>query len=310
MKLLPTPKQCVPETGAFSLKNAVVLVAAGTDRRVVRAAEELRRAFESAANTFIRFAVTQTVPESGTILIRHDLDASAEGYTLTIRENGIVVDAKGPAGAFYGIQTLRQLVRVHGDMLPALTIEDAPSFAERGLYHDVSRGRVPTLQNLKEIADQLAELKYNQLQLYVEDTFWNEEYASFRPKDCCLTAEELLELDAYCADRFIELVPSLSTFGHLYNLLENERYRHLCEYEDWKPKQHYWMEKMAHHTLDAYDPKSFALVRQMIEEYLPLFSSKKFNICCDETFDLCKGKNAGKDEGEAYYQFVKQIIDQ
>ncbi len=309
MKLLPTPKQCVPETGAFSLKNAVVLVAAGTDRRVVRAAEELRRAFESAANTFIRFAVTQTVPERGTILIRHDLDASAEGYTLTIRENGIVVDAKGPAGAFYGIQTLRQLVRVHGDMLPALTIEDAPSFAERGLYHDVSRGRVPTLQNLKEIADQLAELKYNQLQLYVEDTFWNEEYASFRPKDCCLTAEELLELDAYCADRFIELVPSLSTFGHLYNLLENERYRHLCEYEDWEPKQHYWMEKMAHHTLDAYDPKSFALVRQMIEEYLPLFSSKKFNICCDETFDLCKGKNAGKDEGEAYYQFVKQIID-
>ena len=48
---------------------------------------------------------------------------------------------------------------------------------------------------------------------------------------------------------------------------------------------------MAHYTLDASAPESLEFVRQMIDEFIPLFTSNKFNICCDETFDLGKGKN-------------------
>ena len=50
--------------------------------------------------------------------------------------------------------------------------------------------------------------------------------------DTPLTAAEILELDRYCAERGIELVPSLSCFGHLYKVLSSQGYSHLCELED------------------------------------------------------------------------------
>jgi hypothetical protein len=70
---------------------------------------------------------------------------------------------------------------------------------------------------------------------------------------------------------------------------------------------------MAHYTLDVSNHESFDLVKGMIEEYLPLFSSQYFNICCDETFDLGTGKNAERAQkegtGRLYVNFVKKIMD-
>lgn len=172
----------------------------------------------------------------------------------------------------------------------------------------MTRGRIPTLDSLKELADRLAAYKVNSLQLYVEHTFAFKEYAEINKGQEPLTAEEIRELDAYCRERFIDLVPSLSTFGHLYALLQSERYRHLCELEDYVPGSHLWLERMLHHTLDASNPESLELVYSLIDQYLPLFSSRYFNICCDETFDLCHGRNRGKDKAELYVRFVLAII--
>ena len=47
---------------------------------------------------------------------------------------------------------------------------------------------------------------------------------------------------------------------------------------------------MAHHTLDASDPRALKLMKERIDEYMSLFSSKYFNICADETFDIGLGK--------------------
>ena len=52
---------------------------------------------------------------------------------------------------------------------------------------------------------------------------------------------------------------------------------------------------MGHHTIDVSNEESIALVGSLIEQYVPLFRSEKFNICCDETFDLCGVINAVKD---------------
>ena len=46
-----------------------------------------------------------------------------------------------------------------------------------------------------------------------------------------MTPEETIELDKYCKENFVELVPSLSCFGHLYELLQHNR-KDLCEYEN------------------------------------------------------------------------------
>ena len=67
---------------------------------------------------------------------------------------------------------------------------------------------------------------------------------------------------------------------------------------------------MAHYTLDASAPEAFR--REMIDEFIPLFSSDKFNICCDETFDLGRGKTglaAEIGEGKLYLYFVRELIE-
>ena len=66
---------------------------------------------------------------------------------------------------------------------------------------------------------------------------------------------------------------------------------------------------MAHHTIDPSNPQSIDVVCSLIDQYLPLFRSKYFNICCDETFDLGRGRNAGKDSGELYVDFVNKISE-
>ena len=69
------------------------------------------------------------------------------------------------------------------------------------------------------------------------------------------------------------------------------------------------MEKQWHHTVDAYDPETIKVIGSMIEQYIPLFTSEYFNICCDETIDLCKGKNEGKDKADAYFYHVEKLIE-
>ena len=96
-----------------------------------------------------------------------------EGYRLTVTPDRVVIEARDEAGAFYARATLAQLVRLHAaaGKLPALAIEDAPDFAERGVMLDVSRDKVPTMATLYRLIDELALFKINRLQLYFEHTF-------------------------------------------------------------------------------------------------------------------------------------------
>ena len=95
---------------------------------------------------------------------------TAGAYTLTINTDGITITGCDFEGVRNGVQTLRQLIRQNGAVLPVLQIEDAPAYRIRGYYLDATRGRVPTLAWLKQWADKLCLYKYNQLQLYIEHT--------------------------------------------------------------------------------------------------------------------------------------------
>ncbi len=307
MKLIPVPKKITEHAGAFDLTGADVVVKYGADCRVAARGADLKADVEAATGETVRLRTSLAKPGEPCVFIEAG-NKDGESYTLTVKEDGVTVTSGSAAGAFYGMQTLRQMIKEYGKALPLCEIEDEPSFPERGFYHDVTRGRVPTLEKLKKIAKELSFFKINELQLYVEDAFAFREFEGIVTADECLTADEITELDDFCHAHFIELVPSLSTFGHLYRLLQSDRYRHLCEYEDWHPWQIYWIEKMAHHTIDVSNPESIELIKSLIDQYVPLFRSRKFNICCDETFDLCRGRNKGKDEGEEYFKFVSKII--
>ncbi len=233
-------------------------------------------------------------------------DKNSDSYKIDFGDS-VRVCAQGVKGAFYAIQTLRQIAK--NGYCDAKEIIDSPDFEVRGFYYDITRGRIPTLDSLKKLVDTLAYHKINMLQLYVEHVFPFKEYDGIYQRTGYMTAEETCELDKYCQENFIELVPSLSCFGHLYELLETEKYKHLCELPDYEPKTTYWQQRMAHHTIDPSNPESFEIIKSLIDQYMPLFTSDKFNICCDETFDLGKGRNAGKDVGELYVGFVKKILD-
>ena len=142
----------------------------------------------------------------------------------------------------------------------------------------------------------------------MEDAFLFREFEGIITEDEALTAREILDFDDYCYNNFIELVPSLSTFGHLFTLLQSDRFNHICELPGHELKTNYWMEKQWHHTVDVYNPETIKVIGSMIEQYISLFRSDKFNICCDETMDLCRGKNAGRDKGEAYFHHLRQLI--
>lgn len=305
-RLIPQPKKYDLAAGVFDLGGVSIALEDGLDVRISRAALTLRREIEDICGVPCRFGVGDG--ECGGIYICAG-EGNTDGYTLSVTETSVRLCGDSERGAFNAIQTFRQLVRLCGSAVPCLELADEPDYADRGFYHDVTRGRVPTLSTLKELADELALYKFSSLQLYVEDAFAFAELEGVMSKDEVLSAAEILELDSYCHERYIELVPSVSSFGHLYNLLQSESYRHLCEYEDYRPTQHYWIEKMAHHTIDVSNPESIATVTSMIDQFIPLCRSDKFNICCDETFDLCRGRNSGKDAGEEYFKFVLLIIE-
>ncbi len=305
LNIIPTPKYIEKADGTLDLTGLWVSAHHDLDKRVVLGLSALCREIGEATGEYVPLALDEPCDKALTVNIGED----GEGYRLKVSADGITIDADGAAGAFYAVQSLRQLVRENGATLPLCRIDDTPDFKYRGFYHDITRGRVPTLRKLKEIVDTLSFYKINSLQLYVEDAFTFKELEGIVTCECALTPEEILELDSYCRDRFIELIPSMATFGHLFTLLQSEKHNSICELEGHKLKRNYWLERQWHHTVDVYNPETIKVIGSMLRQYLPLFSSKYFNICCDETMDLCNGKNAGKDKGEAYFYHVNQIVD-
>ena len=218
-------------------------------------------------------------------------DGIPGAYTLTVDTNGIAITARDFEGVRNGVQTLRQLIRQNGVVLPVLQVEDAPAYQIRGYYLDATRGRVPTLAWLKQWADKLCLYKYNQLQLYIEHTFAFDGMSETWRGSSPLTPADILEFDQYCANLGIELVPSVSTFGHQYVAMRTQELRELGEFPEDADRPFSFIERMRHHTLNVADDRSFAFSTQLVDSYLQLFRTKRFNICADETFDLGKGQS-------------------
>jgi hypothetical protein len=236
-----------------------------------------------------------------------------EAYRLTITDKEVAIWAPQESGLFYGRQTLAQLRQQFPDTLPCLEILDWPDYPVRGFYHDVTRGKVPKLKTLLALADKCAHYKINQLQLYIEHTYAFKRHPEVWRDADPLTADEIRALDAHCAGLHIDLVPSFSTFGHLYGWLHTPKFQHLNELaRDVSGEPFNWADRMGHYTLDCQNPESIALVREIIMEVRPLFRSKHFNICADETFDLGKGRNKSladkRGAGSLYVAFLKKIM--
>jgi hexosaminidase len=235
-----------------------------------------------------------------------------QGYHLTVRRDSLSLLAADPAGMFYGMMTLRQLLRQarHPGTLPCLSIEDWPELPVRAVMLDISRDRVPTMETLKRLIGLWAELKYNQVQLYTEHTFAYPAHPEVWRAASPLTPAEVEELDRFCAARAIELVANQNSFGHMERWLRHPAYKRLADatgpfpdpWGGWQPEPT---------TLNPLDPGSIELVASLYEELFPHFRSRQVNVGADEPIDLGHGRSAEAvrqlGAGRVYLDFLTKL---
>lgn len=295
-----------------SLPSRPALSVLAPDALAAPAVELLERAFEARGMKLRRVDTGALVR----LVVDPRSTPHAQGYRLQIGPYGIELVAVDAAGLYYGARTLAQWLAAgtKGDAklrVPGVEIVDWPDFAHRGVMLDVSRDRVPTLETLEGLIELLAGWKINQLQLYMEHTFAYRGHELVWRDASPFTAEEIRHLDAYCRERFIELVPNQNSFGHFHRWLRHERYRPLAECPD--GVRHPFDREKRPFSLCATDPRALELLDDLYGQLLPNFESRLLNVGCDETFDLGKGRSAEacatRGREEVYLDYLERVHD-
>jgi len=225
-----------------------------------------------------------------------------EGYVLVAGKSGVVIGGSTSAGVFYGLQTLKQLVRGNGSdtYVPGVRIVDWPAMRWRGVSDDISRGPVPTLDYIKRQIRTLAAFKLNLHSFYMEHAFSSSEHPLIGPAGGSLTPDEIREIVKYARSYHVEIVPEQQTFGHLHKALKFEKYNPLAEtpYGD---------------VLSPQQEGTYKLIADWYRELNDLFPGKFFHIGEDETFELGEGQSREaareKGVGAVYFAHLNRVRD-
>src|ERR1700721_94411 len=158
--------------------------------------------------------------------LKSDASIGEQGYLLFADKSHLIVAANTGQGLFYGVQTLRQLLRQDDGKLicPAVAIRDWPSMEWRGVQDDISRGPIPTEDFMKNQIRTLASYKVNLFGLYMEQVFDFASQPLVAPKEAALTPQEINALVDYAKQLYVTILPEQQTFGHLHHMLKYEIY--------------------------------------------------------------------------------------
>lgn len=307
MIFIPTPQEIFYREDSFECAFGTYIVCEeGAELLPARLLQNCIRQWAG-----LELPVTRGRSRRGDIRLALEAGLKEQEYRLEVQAEGIRVLGGDGAGLLYGVQTLCQMVEQKGALIPGVTVRDYPEIAGRGYYLDQTRGRVLKLEELKRIADRLCRYKINEFQLYVEHTYLFRDLSEMWRDTTPLTAEEIMELDDYCAERHIELIPSLASFGHLYMLLSTKSYDELCELPEASAQPFSFWDRMRHHTVNVSNERTLPFIKTLLEEYMALFRSDRFNLCADETFDLGKGRSAKLAEEKGihriYVDYLKEL---
>ena len=277
-KLFPVPRHLAFLGGKTAVPAAISYSVADSELAGIASffAEERGLLLTKKSDGFVRFELSA------------ELSPKEEAHRIVVDADGILLQATTPAGAFRATRTLKTLLAKGVTTLPRLEIRDHPAFPNRGLMLDVSRCKMPTMETLFSLIDLLADLKYNELQLYVEHTFAFADHETVWKDASPLTPEEILTLDERCRERFIELVPNLNSFGHFERWLRHEPYKHLAECPEGFRREEPFIVRDHGSTLKP-NADSLAFIDSLYAEYLPNFSSRRFNVGMDEPWELGQG---------------------
>lgn len=309
--IIPAPTKLMQGEGSFQLAAGAQISIPTEDASWAKPAEYLREQIRRATGYQIK-----VVQEAGTA-IAFELDeklTEPEAYQLIVEKDGITIRAGHSQGAFYGVQTLLQLLPpaiYSKDQLlklpisiPSVEVEDSPRFAYRGMHLDVGRHFYGP-QEVKRFIDLLALHKYNTFHWHLtEDQGWRIEIKKYpkltevggfrketlvghysdqphqfdgKPYGGFYTQEEVKEIIAYAQDRFITIIPEIELPGHAQAAI--------AAYPELGCKE----EKLEVMTLwgvseNVYCPTeyTFNFLEDVIDEVTQLFPSEYFHIGGDE----------------------------
>ncbi|MFI9842178.1 beta-N-acetylhexosaminidase [Nonomuraea sp. NPDC051941] len=242
MSLVPLPAAVVPARGAFALTTETGLTAPDALHGVLAWLQGALR-----AGTGLPLCESA----SGSIRLELEPDLAPESYRLRVTPDHVRIEGGDPAGVFYGCQTLLQLLppAVHRRspitpgtdwVIGATTVTDAPRFPWRGVLLDVARHFMP-VHGVLRLIDQMAAHRLNRLHLHLtDDQGWRLEIGRYprltsvggwrtetqlgsgpdagtdgRPHGGYYTHDDIREIVAYAAGRFITVVPEIEMPGHV-----------------------------------------------------------------------------------------------
>ncbi|MFN3840467.1 MAG: beta-N-acetylhexosaminidase [Cyclobacteriaceae bacterium] len=236
INIIPAPLQITAGNDVLNWGKTVTLLARTEEEKQVAAflKEHLETkqlkvtiADEAIRNDFVKLE------------INHALNLNPEGYRLTINSDGVIIQAPAAAGLFYGVQSFIQLA-ADVKQIPFVKIEDQPRFTYRGLHLDVGRHLFP-VDFIKKYIDLMARFKFNRFHWHLtEDQGWRieikkypnlQQVAAFRKETVVghagkskvydgqryggyYTQEEIKEVVAYAAQRYITIIPEIELPGH------------------------------------------------------------------------------------------------
>jgi hexosaminidase len=218
-------------------------------------------------------------------------DIPFQGYKIIVNKAGIQVEYNDKAGAFYAVSTLKQLIEQCKENVPFLDITDDPDIQNRGILIDISRDKIPKIETIYKIIDMMADMKLNQLQLYIEGfSFAYPSFPDVWKNGTPITSKELKLIGAYCTERFIDFVPNQNSYGHMDAWMNRPEFKKYAECPDG-----YINEAGVHAnpgTLGLTDPEAVKFLDKLYQDFLPNFSSEYVNIGGDETYEVGLGKGA------------------
>ncbi|HEY3390799.1 MAG TPA: glycoside hydrolase family 20 protein [Prolixibacteraceae bacterium] len=253
--IIPQVQKMTLGESSFKFTKSTGLVVENADQEAI--AGQLATMFEKAAGWKPQINVGG-MEGSNQVYFKTDPTLSAEAYSLEVQKNRIEIKAAKPAGFFYAIQTLRQLLpaqiessKMHENvdwLVPVISISDSPSFQWRGYMLDVSR-HFFTKEEVLKMIDNMSLHKINTFHLHlVDDQGWRIEIKKYpklteigamrvdredknwnaRPKQVAgekatyggfYTQEDIKEMVAYAQSRFVTIVPEIEMPAHVTSAL-------------------------------------------------------------------------------------------
>lgn len=312
LNLIPKPVKAVKGNGYFVLDDKITVTTNSTDAAMLRNADVLAQMLKPV--TAVSITTNAAKGKSIQLNLVKDSLLGNEGYELLIADSSVIINAQKPAGVFYALQTIRQLLPFDAKnkqqwMLAAGTIRDYPLYAMRGSMLDVAR-HFFSVEDVKKYIDYLSFYKLNTLHLHLsDDQGWRIEIKKWPRltevggstqvgggKGGFYTQEQYKEIIAYAADRFIMVIPEIDMPGHTNAALVS--YSELnCNPKDSMPKL-YTGTEVGFSTLCTTNEKVYAFVDDVVKEIAAISPSPYFHIGGDESLVT---------EKEDYIRFINRV---